>query len=147
MPIRGHFATALAVALLLSGCAPSSTPTAHPESPSPTVSHPAFMASEQSEADRLPDGVADRIQVDPASTRYQGDWDGRRIFLGIKGAGSVCLVMAATGDDNSWTAGCGDGDGVVTDELPDGATAKYLPMVTNAAPEGWTRLSDFVFVM
>ena len=50
-------------------------------------------------------------------------------------------------DDSDWTTGCGNGDEVVTDQLPDGATAKYLPMVTKAAPQGWTRLSDFVFVM
>ena len=147
MSTSGLFATAVAVMLLLSGCAPSSTPTTQSESPSPTVSRPAFLAADQGEADRLPDGVAERIHIDPVTTRYQGVWDGRRIFLGVKGAASVCLVMAVDGDGDSWTAGCGDGDGVVTDELPDGATAKYLPMVTTAAPEGWTRLSDFVFVM
>ncbi len=138
---------AFALALLLNGCAPSSTPAAHPADPSPTASHPAFMASEQSDIDRLPEGVAESVRIDADSTRYQGVWDGRRIFLAVKDTGSVCLVMASTDDDASWTAGCGNGDGVVTDQLPDGATAKYLPMVTKAAPEGWTRLSDFVFVM
>ena len=138
---------AIAAALLLSGCAPSTTPTTHPADPSPTVSHPAFLSSGQSDIDRLPDGVAASIRINPDSTRYQGVWDGRRIFLALKGSGSVCLVMGADDDDSDWTTGCGNGDEVVTDQLPDGATAKYLPMVTKAAPQGWTRLSDFVFVM
>ena len=147
MSNRGAFATALAVALLLSSCAPSSTPSTHPSTPTPTVSHPAFLAGEQLDADRLPSGVADTIRIDPDSTRYQGSWDGHQVYLAVKGADSVCLVTALPGDDSSWKAGCGDGNGVVTDEFPDGATVKYLPMVTNAAPEGWTRLSDYVFVM
>jgi hypothetical protein len=147
MSIRSLLATAIAAALLLSGCAPSTTPTVHPADPSPTVSHPAFLSSSQSDVDRLPEGVAESIRINPDSTRYQGFWDGRRIFLAVKGAESVCLVMAGAGDDSHWTAGCGNGDEVVTDQLPDGATAKYLPMVTKAAPQGWTRLSDFVFVM
>lgn len=140
-------ATAIAVALLLGGCAPSSAPTAHAAVPTPTATQPAFLASEQSDIDRLPDGVAESMRIDPESTRYQGNWDSRQIFLAVKPAGSVCLVMTTAKDPSKWTAACGDGGGVVTDELPDGTTAKYLPMVTKAAPEGWTRLSDFVFVM
>ena len=147
MSNRGAFATALAVALLLSSCAPSSNPTTHPPDPSPTVSHPAFLAAEQADVDRLPSGIAESIQIDPGSTRYQGNWDGHEVFLAVKGTDSVCLVTALPGDDSTWKAGCGDGNGVVTDELPDGATVKYLPIVTKAAPEGWTRLSDYVFVM
>lgn len=138
---------AFALALLLSGCAPSSTPAAHSADPKPTVSLPAFMATEQSDADRLPEGIAQGMRIDSDSTRYQGSWNGRQVFLGIKSAGSVCLVMTAFSDPGKWTAACGDGNGVVTDELPNGTTAKYLPMATKAAPEGWTRLSDFVFVM
>jgi hypothetical protein len=87
------------------------------------------------------------MRIEPASTRYQGSWDSRQVFLGIKLTGSVCLVMTTAKDPSKWTAACGDGGGVVTAELPDGTTAKYLPMVTQAAPEGWTRLSDYVFVM
>ena len=102
---------------------------------------------EQSDIDRLPDGVAEGMRIDPATTRYQGSWDGRQVFLGVKSAGSVCLVMTTSIDPSKWTAACGDGNGVVTDELPNGTTAKYLPMATKAAPEGWTRLSDYVFVM
>jgi len=138
---------AAAVALLLSACAPSSNPATDSSTPAPTVSHPAFMRSAQGAVDRVPEGVAESIRIDPDSTRYQGAWDSHEVFLAVKGAGSVCLVTAIPGDDSSWRAGCGDGDGVVTDQLPDGATVKYLPMVTTAAPEGWTRLSDYVFAM
>lgn len=147
MSIPGAFATALAVALLLGGCAPSSTPATQPGTPRPTVSHPAFLAIGQSEIDRLPNGVASAIEIAPDSTRFQGTWDGRQVFLAVKGADSVCLVTGFDGDDSSWKAGCGDGNGVVMDALPNGATVKYLPMVSTAAPEGWTRLSDYVFVM
>jgi hypothetical protein len=147
MSIPSVAATAIAVAVLLSGCAPSSTPTAGSGSPSPVESHPAFLAAGQNETDRLPGGVADSIQIAADSTRFQGNWDGREVFLGVKGTDSVCLVTGFASDAGSWKAGCGNGDGVVTDELPDGGTVKYLPMATSAAPEGWTRLSDFVFVM
>jgi len=134
-------------ALLLSGCAPSHPPTTHHTEPTPTVSQPAFLTAAQTDADVLPDGVADGMRVDPASTRYQGTWNGRQVFLAVKPAGSVCLVMTTLRDADKWTAACGDGNGVVTDELPDGTTARYLPMATTAAPEGWTRLSAYVFVM
>src|ERR1700750_3064121 len=117
MRIRGAFATALAAALLLSGCAPSSPPTSHPSTPTPSVSLPAFLASTQSNADLLPSGVADAIAIDPASTRYQGNWDGHQVFLAVKGTDSVCLVTAVPGDDTSWKTGCGAGNGVVTDEF------------------------------
>jgi hypothetical protein len=148
MSIRVAFATAIAVARRLSGCAPSSaTPPTQPPTPSPTVSQPAFLASSQTDADLLPGGVAEGMRVDPASTRYQGTWNGRQVFLAVKPAGSVCLVMNTLRDTEKWTASCGDGNGVVTAELPDGTTARYLPMVTTATPEGWTRLSDYVFVM
>ena len=148
MSIPGVVATALAVALLLSSCAPSSSPTSQViSSPSPTVSEPAFLADDQLDADRLPDGVAESIQIEPASTRFQGSWDGHQVFLAVKGTDSVCLVTGLATDESSWNAGCGDGNGVVTDEFPDGATVKYLPMTTSTTPEGWTRLSDYVFVM
>jgi hypothetical protein len=138
---------AVAVAFLLSGCAPSSKPAAHTAAPTPTVAAPGFLAAEQTDMDQLPDGVAEGMRIDPQTTRYQGSWDGRQVFLGVKSAGSVCLVMTTASDPSKWTAACGDGNGVVTDELPNGTTAKYLPMATKAAPEGWTRLSDYVFVM
>jgi len=147
MSLRALVATAVGCALLLSGCAPSITQTAHHTAPTPTVSQPAFLTAPQTDADLLPDDVAKGMHIDPASSRYQGTWNGRQVFLAVKSAGSVCLVMTTLHDVNKWTAACGDGNGVVTDELPDGTTAKYLPMVTTAAPEGWTRLSDYVFVM
>ena len=137
---------AFALAVLLSGCTPSATAITHPPSPSPTVATPEFLATGQSEADRLPEGVAEGMRIDPDSTRYQGSWDGRQVFLGVKSSGSVCLVMTTLSDAGKWTAACGDRNSVVIDELPNGTTAKYLPMATKAAPEGWTRLSDFVFV-
>ena len=147
MSFRVAVATALAV-VLLSGCAPSSaTSTTRHATPTPTVSQPAFLMQPQTDADQLPSGIADGMRLDPTSTRFQGSWNGRQVFLALKPAGSVCLVMSTLRDSDRWTAACGDGNGVVTDELPDGTTARYLPMITNAAPEGWTRLSDYVFVM
>lgn len=147
MSTSAPVATAIAVLLLLSACTRSAHPTTHHPVPSPTVSRPAFLASDQGEIDRLPEGAAGSVRIEPDSTRYQGSWDNRRVFLAVKAPDSVCLVMTLASDPDKWTAACGDGNGVVTDELPDGATAKYLPMVTKTAPEGWTRLSDYVFVM
>lgn len=146
MPTKSLFAMAFALAVLLSGCAPSVSAVTRSPAPSTPVAAPDFLAAEQSEADRLPDGVAEGMRIDPGSTRYQGSWDGRQVFLGVKNSGSVCLVMTTSSDPSKWTAACGDRNSVVIDELPNGTTAKYLPMATKAAPEGWTRLSDFVFV-
>ncbi|HEY4225875.1 MAG TPA: hypothetical protein VGM70_08685 [Pseudolysinimonas sp.] len=150
MSIPGAFATALAAALLLSSCAPSSTPVAeHTETPTPTptVSQPAFLQTGQSSADLLPADVAQTVSVDPVSTRFQGSWDGHQIFLALKDSTSVCLVTGLAGDGSSWASGCGTGNEVVTDQLPDGGIVKYLPMTTSAVPAGWTRLSDHVFAM
>lgn len=148
MSIPGAFATALAALLLLSSCAPSSTPTAErTEHPTPTVSQPAFLLTDQGDADRLPDAVVGTVSVDPSSTRFQGSWDGQQVFLGLKNTSSVCLITGVVGDDASWASGCGAGNEIVTDRLPDGGIVKYLPMTTSAAPAGWTRLSDYVFAM
>ncbi len=150
MSIPGALATALAAVLLLSSCAPSTTPaperTATP-SPSPTVSQPAFLSTEQDETDLLPDDIAQALGVDSSSTRFQGGWDGYQVFLALKDPGSICLITGPAGDASRWMAGCGAGDEVVTDELPDGGTVKYLPMTASATPAGWTRLSDHVFAM
>ncbi len=104
MSIPGAFATALAAVLLLSSCAPSSTPGAQhtPASPTPTVSQPAFLATDQLDADRLPDGVAARMNVDPDSTRYEGVWDQRRIYLARRSDDSVCLLSSPMDDAGSW---------------------------------------------
>jgi hypothetical protein len=148
MSIPGAFATALAAALLLSSCAPSSSPaTEHTVQPTPTVSRPAFLLGDQDDADVLPENIADTVKVDPASTRFQGNWDGQQVYLGLKNSSSVCLITGVAGDDSSWAAGCGAGNEIVTDQLPDGGIVKYLPMTTSAAPAGWTRLSAYVFAM
>jgi len=148
MRLPALLTTALAALLLLSSCAPSSSPNAHPSSPpSPSASAPAFLAHDQLATDYLPAGVADTVGVEQDSTRYQGDWDGREIFLGVKEDSSVCLVAGIANHPESWTAGCGTGDEVVTWKADDGGVVKYLPIAGTATPAGWTRLSDFVFAM
>ncbi len=150
MSIPGAFATALAAVLLLSSCAPSPSPvTEHSESatPTPTASQPAFLATDQLDADRLPDGVAERMNVDPASSRYEGDWDQRHIYLARQSDDSVCLLSSPLDDPTAWRSGCGASNGVVTVQFSDGGTVKYLPITSSATPAGWTRLSDYVFVM
>ncbi len=148
MRIPGVLAASLAATLLLSSCAPSSSPSAHPTStPSLTASTPAFRTSSQSATDHLPAGVATAIEIGEDSTRYQGRWDGRDVFLAIKNSSSVCLVTGTSNDVTSWVAGCGTGNEVVTWTFPDGGVIKYLPMTASASPEGWTRLSEYVFAM
>jgi hypothetical protein len=140
--------TALAALLLLSSCAPSSNRDGHQSSsPSPTASMPAFLAGDQLAADSLPAGVADTVGVGQDSTRYQGEWDGREIFLGVKDNSSVCLVTGIVDHLDSWAAGCGAGNEVVTWKADDGGVVKYLPIAGTTTPQGWTRLSDFVFAM
>ena len=148
MRLPALLTTALAAMLLLSSCAPSSSPNAHPSSPpSPTASAPAFLANNQLAADFLPAGVADTVGVGQDSTRYQGAWDGREIFLGVKDDSSVCLVTGIANHLESWAAGCGTGNEVVTWKADDGRVVKYLPIAGTATPTGCTRLSDFVFAM
>jgi hypothetical protein len=148
MRIPALAATALAALLLLSSCAPSSNPDAHRTStPSPTASMPAFLSSTQLDSDVLPAGIADAIGVGDASTRLQGEWGGHEVFLALKNSSSVCLVTGTPDVPSSWQAGCGAGNEVVTVKATDGGMVKYLPMSTSATPEGWTRLSDYVFAM
>ncbi len=148
MSIPGVLATALSAVLLLSGCALSTTPAPeHTANPTPTVSQPAFLLTEQDETDLLPDDIAQALGVDSSSTRFQGGWDGYQVFLALKDPGSICLITGLAADASSWMTGCGAGNEVVTDELPDGGTVKYLPMTASATPAGWTRLSDYVFAM
>ncbi len=148
MRLPALLTTAFAALLLLSSCAPSSSPDAHPSSPpSPTASSPAFLAHNQLAADSLPVGIADTVGVGQDSTRYQGAWDGRDIFLGVKDDSSVCLVTGIPNHLDSWAAGCGTGNEVVTWKADDGGVIKYLPIAGTATPTGWTRLSDFVFAM
>ncbi len=108
---------------------------------------PAFLAGSQAGTDHLPDGVASAIDIGVDSSRYQGRWDGRDVFLAIKKNSSVCLVTGTPDAAESWAAGCGTGNEVVTWKFPDGGVVKYLPMTTSTTPEGWTRLSDYVFAM
>jgi hypothetical protein len=141
-------ATSLAALLLLSSCAPSTTPGARmTPTPSPTVSAPAFLAADQVESDYLPSGVAPQLGVGDDSTRYQGDWDGRQVFLAMKGVSTVCVVTGIPQNLPSWVASCGNGNEVVTWKADDGGTVRYLPMTTAATPTGWTRISDYVFAM
>jgi hypothetical protein len=149
MRTHGLLATAIAVTLLLGGCASSTSHSAMHTAPSPssTLSIPAFLSTLQTDADELPDGVSDRMQVDPTSSRYQGEWDEHRVFLATTSAGAVCVVTGIPDRSDTWASGCGAGNGVVTSEFPDGGVVKYLPMTTSAAPQGWTRLSDHVFAM
>jgi hypothetical protein len=149
MRTHGVLATAIAAMLLLGGCASS---TSHASvfitpSPSATLSIPAFLSTLQTDADELPDGVPDRMQVDATSSRYQGDWDEHQVFLATTTAGAVCVVTGIPDHADTWASGCGAGNGVVTSEFPDGGVVKYLPMTTSAAPQGWTRVSDHVFAM
>lgn len=148
MRLPGTLTTALAVTLLLSSCSSASSPVIRASAtPSPTMSVPAFLEIGQQGADVLPDGVASRVDIAAESTRYQGDWGGREVFLGLKNNSSVCLIAGTANDPSSWEAGCGDGNEVVTWKSPSGDVVKYLPMTSSAIPEGWTRLSAHVFAM
>lgn len=147
MRILDLVATALAATLILCGCAPSTTHSVASPSPSPTTSTPAFLLTVQSENDRLPDGVAATVDVGTTSSRYQGEWDGHEIYLAVTKSSSVCLVTGIQNSAHSWVAGCGDGNEVVSWTFADGGMVKYLPMASSVTPQGWTRLSDYVFAM
>ena len=70
MSLRGPVAAAVGCVLLLSGCAPSNSPSPHRTEPTPTVSRPAFLTSPQTDADVLNYANSQPLDFDPG-TQFQ----------------------------------------------------------------------------
>lgn len=110
-------------------------------------SPPGFLATEQRPIDRLSDEMVTIGNLDPASSRFQGEWKGRQYFLAVQGDNGVHVVNGIAGDDRSWGVWGGAGNAVLGSSDGDGTlTMQYLPQGTSVIPDGWTALSAFLIV-
>ena len=135
----------LAPALLLTGCsAATDADTALVTSDVDPDTPPAFLDTAQQPSDRLTDFDVTRAGVDPDSTRYQGTWDGDRLYLGVTGTSTVVFLAGVPGDASSWTWSSSEGNAVMGFGVHGPADLQYLPEGTADAPQGWFALSDYL---
>lgn len=147
----------LACALLLSGCAVGGDPVAASPgvelvvSTVPSDSVPGFLSEPQDEFDVVDEFDVAATGVDPASIRFQGEWGGREIFLGVSGKTTVNLIVGIDGDPGEWGTGRSIGNAVIGTN-PDWTsksgetTLQYVPQGTEEVPEGWSALSEWIIV-
>ena len=145
-------AAVLATVILLAGCA---SDTVGPGDDSDdlvtsTVGRetiPEFLAEPQEPRDLEAVEAIDLFEVDPDSYRYQGEWEGKDVYLAYVHGITVHLITGTPGEEG-WSdastignavLGLGSGTG---EELG----LQYLPQGTADVPEGWTALSDWVIV-
>lgn len=106
---------------------------------------PLYLAVPPTEADVIPAKAAASFNIDSETVRYQGQWDGKNIYL-VSRNNAVSVIQGIPGDENSWGMGSTDGNhvlGMTTDDSPE-VTLQYLPAGTADVPEGWTALSGFI---
>jgi hypothetical protein len=108
-------------------------------------STPAFMSDVQRLDDILP-LFAGEVAVDPASTRYQGEWEGRDVYLAVAHGNIVHVVSIPHENCEKWEDRSSFGNVVIgisahAEEEP---TLLYLPHGTDAVPAGWRALSSYV---
>ncbi|WP_348003908.1 hypothetical protein [Pseudolysinimonas sp.] len=149
--------------LVLSGC--SAAPSL-PEAGSDLVisdvnpdSVPAFLSTPQGEDDVLPD-EASALSIAPQTIRYQGEWSGKSVYLGVNGTSTVVIISGVPGDPATWGAGSSIGNVVIgmsdwpsdsdpSDSDPsdsDDVALQYLPQGSANPPDGWIALSPFLIV-
>jgi hypothetical protein len=133
------------VAVLLSGCA-SVTGGGLVTSDIDPSSKPAFLAIAQEPSDIVDEiDVASR-GIDPGTTRFQGEWEGHDVYLGVSGESTVNVITGVPGDEDTWGSGSSNGNVVIGYGLYEEITMQYLPHGSANPPEGWTALSDYMIV-
>jgi hypothetical protein len=105
---------------------------------------PGFAATPQVDADVLPASEL-MPSIDGASTRFQGHWDGRDVYLALTRNGSVAMVTVPGGTGSS------SGNSVLalselSDVEGDDVGLVYLPQGTSDLPDGWRAMTDWVAV-
>jgi hypothetical protein len=155
--MRSVLLTAALAATLLVGCA-SPIVIDDPEHALVTStvdarSVPGFVADEQRPDDVITDFDVAGLGVDPASTRYQGEWtdvgylpDVNRfhVYLGVAGKYTVHVITVPVDRPEEWGSGSSSGNSVIG--LGDPTTLQYLPHGSSSAPEGWHSLSEWMIV-
>jgi hypothetical protein len=115
------------------------------------ASRPGFLDTEQL-PDDVPAGGLDGLPIDPASTRFQGEYGGSQYFLGTGHDGlSVYTLINDPNDPTSWAAGTGGGGNSPVGTGPwigddDDTLLVYLPQGTDNPPEGWDVFSEWMVI-
>ena len=144
---RGTLVLVALGTLLLAGCA--STPAANDLDEMVTsnvdrTSVPGFADEAQSEDDVLSNVDLAKTAIDPASTRYQGSWEGWDVYLGISGDYTVNFITVGPEDHQIVSSGHSIGNSVIA--MGDPISLQYLPQGTADVPEGWHALTEWIIV-
>ena len=140
-------ATLILIAGLLAGC--SAQPFGSYDLVTSAVdpaSTPAFLGTTQRNSDLIDDLDVTAFGVVPASLRYQGEWEGLSVYLGVSGISTVHVITGRPGDPDTWGSGSSEGNTVIGLGRTDETTLQYLPQGTSEVPEGWHALSPHVIV-
>ena len=105
---------------------------------------PGFVVEEQDQRDVIDDFDVTGLGVDPATTRYQGQWHGRDIYLGVAGDFTVYVLNASLENPEDWGSGSSVGNSVLG--MGDPVSLQYLPQGTAVVPDGWRALSDWMII-
>jgi hypothetical protein len=108
------------------------------------ASTPAFLATPQVDEDVVTEMNVSVVGITPESTRFQGEWEGREVYLGVIDESTVALILGVPGAADTWGTMSSSGNVVLGFSLTEEVTLKYLPQGTGSIPEGWEALSDFV---
>jgi hypothetical protein len=150
--VRASVAACVAVALL-AGCSAQweSLKPKHDAILDSTVdpsSTPEFIDSMQDRQDVLPASI-EATAFDASSSRYQGEWDHKDVYLALgAGGGNVNLIYVPIDNPDLVGTGSAVGNSVLaaSKEGVDEIGLVYLPQGTTHLPRGWSALSDWVAV-
>ena len=105
-------------------------------------SAPAFIDEVQRLDDILPI-FAGEVAVDATSARYQGEWEGRDVYLAVAHGNIVNVITIPHDNPGDWAARSSFGNVVIGisaqgESEPD---LLYLPQGSDSAPSGWRAVS------
>lgn len=109
------------------------------------ASAPAFLGAVQRLDDILPI-LGHHVGVDPESTRYQGEWDGRDIYLAVAHDNIVHVIAIPHDEPADWTSVSSFGNVVIGIRARGAADVGllYRPQGTAEAPAGWRAFSPYL---
>jgi hypothetical protein len=116
--------------------------------PVPTGTPPPFLDTSDDGTHSVPPEAITRLEIDSASVRYQGEWQGRSVFLAqstratsAKYKDSCVLVGTVDGDDD-FASACGRNEFAVS--LLDYGTFRYDPNGYAAGLDGYVALGAWI---
>jgi hypothetical protein len=132
-----------AVALLLAGCTGSPMPV-------PTGPPPPFLATTDDGTHALPPEISTRLDLDPSTVRYQGEWKGRSVFLAQSNRSTSakykdsCVLVGTIDGDDDFADACGRNEFAVS--LLTYGTFRYDPDGYPNGLDGYTPLGAWIAV-